>query len=40
VWKYAVIRELEEVKEGLIQEIKAYFREKEYDIRKETSKYT
>jgi transposase len=24
----------------LIQEIKAYFKEKEYDIRKETSKYT
>lgn len=28
------------MKEGLIQEIKAYFKEKEYDIRKETSKYT
>lgn len=35
----SVIRELEEVKEGLIDEIKAYFKEKEYDIRKETSKY-
>ena len=31
---HTVIRELEEVKEGLIDEIKAYFKEKEYDIRK------
>ena len=34
-----MVRELEEVKEGLIQEIKVYFKEKEQHIRKETSKY-
>lgn len=35
-----VIGEMEEVKKGLIQEIELYFKEKEAEVRRETSKYT
>jgi 5-bromo-4-chloroindolyl phosphate hydrolysis protein len=35
-----VINEIHEVKRGLIQEIELYFKEKEAEVRRETSKYT
>ncbi len=35
-----MINEIHEVKRGLIQEIELYFKEKEAEVKRETSKYT